>query len=88
MVYFNHMSTKMDLRRYEQYLAEYIDEAIANSDGSNAGIAMYLSEKSFPRFFVKYRSEKQRALADAIKAFDEHRHWPREIILSHLGIGK
>jgi hypothetical protein len=35
---------------------------------------------------VLHKEEKQRALADARHAFDEHRHWPLEIILSHLGV--
>jgi hypothetical protein len=35
---------------------------------------------------VMHREEKQRALADARQAFDEHRHWPLEIVLRHLGV--
>jgi hypothetical protein len=35
---------------------------------------------------VRHREEKRRALEDAQRAFDEHRHWPLEIILSQLGI--
>ncbi|MBP1694734.1 MAG: hypothetical protein H6Q37_2617, partial [Chloroflexi bacterium] len=29
---------------------------------------------------------KNRALAEVRKAFDEHRHWPRSIVISFLGI--
>jgi hypothetical protein len=71
---------------YRKYLREYIQEAIENSDGTNAGISSYLWEKEIGRFLVMNKSEKQRALEDARKAFDDHRHWPQEIVLSHLGI--
>jgi hypothetical protein len=37
-------------------------------------------------FLVRNRAEKQKALEDARNAFDSHRHWPVEIVLSHLGI--
>lgn len=71
---------------YQQYLEEYIKEAINSSDGSNADIANRLWAKKIGRFLVRNREEKNRALDDARKAFDDHRHWPLEIILSHLGL--
>lgn len=71
---------------YEKYMRQYILEAIENSDGSNRGIAEHLSTIHIRRFLVRDREEKRRALEDARRAFDEHRHWPREIILRQLGI--
>ncbi len=71
---------------YNQYLEEYVKEAIANSDGTNADIATYLWVKNIGKILVQHREEKNRALDDARKAFDEHRHWPLEIVLSQLGL--
>ena len=76
----------MNFTRYQHYLRQYVTEAIQNSDGSNRGISEFLWTIQVKGFLVRERSEKERALADARKAFDEHRHWPREIILSQLGI--
>jgi hypothetical protein len=36
--------------------------------------------------FTQHKDERRRALDDLRRAFDEHRHWPREIILAHLGV--
>ena len=71
---------------YRRYLHEYIQEALENSNGSNAEISSYLWEKNLGRFQISNKAEKQRALADARRAFDDHRHWPQKIILSHIGI--
>ncbi len=76
----------MDFLRYQQYLRQFIDQAIRESDGSNQSIAENLWNIQVKGFLVAHREERRRALADARQAFDEHRHWPREIILSHLGI--
>jgi hypothetical protein len=71
---------------YRQYLTEYIREAIKYSDGTNAGIAQYLSGLNPGGRFARNKEEKSRALKDAKAAFDEHRHWPLSIVLSHLGV--
>jgi len=71
---------------YERYLHQYIQEAIRNSDGSNRGIYEILAEQQVRGLLVRHKTEKQRALADARKAFDEYSHWPLDIVLSHLGI--
>lgn len=71
---------------YQHYLETFIRDAIVNSDGSNAGIAAQLWEKKIGSFLVTHKEEKSRALDDARNAFDEHRHWPLEIVLSHLGL--
>ncbi len=76
----------MNLARYQQFLEQYIREAIQNSDGSNRGIAEHLSTIQVKGVLVVHREEKQRALADARQAFDDHRHWPLEIVLRHLGV--
>jgi len=76
----------MDRLRYLQYLKQYITEAVQQSDGSTRGIAEHLSMLQVKGPLVMHREEKQRALADARQAFDEHRHWPLEIVLRHLGI--
>lgn len=76
----------MDIGLYRQYLNEYVKEALENSNGSNSDISGYLWEKKVSGFLVKHRKEKEKALADARKAFDDHRHWPLQIVLSHLGV--
>lgn len=76
----------MDIGRYRQFLEEYVREAVANSNGTPAGIAEYLWAKKMPGRLASHREEKQEALNEARKAFDEHRHWPIAIILSFLGI--
>jgi hypothetical protein len=80
------MAEPINTNHYDNYLVRFIKEAIANSDGSNYGISLYLSEIKIGRWFVPHKLEQKRALKDAQIAFDEHRHWPRNIILSHLGV--
>jgi hypothetical protein len=76
----------MDIKLYRQYLQEYVDEAIEQSNGTVQGIAERLHEKDVRGLFVLHREEKKRALIDARLGFDEHRHWPLDIILRHLGV--
>jgi len=76
----------MDIGAYRRYLEEFVLEALAHSDGTNAGISRYLWEKKVSGLWVRNRLEKQKALAEARSAFDEHRHWPIDIVISHLGI--
>ncbi len=76
----------MDGEAYRAALKKYVQEAIQNSNGSNSQIYEYLSSLTVKGFLVKNKVEKQRALADARKAFDEHRHWPQDIVLSQLGL--
>jgi hypothetical protein len=70
---------------YHRFLEEYVREAIVNSNGTNAGIAEYLWAKKGPGRFASNKEEKIKALTEARRAFDEYRHWPLFIILSHLG---
>jgi len=37
---------------------------------------------------IRNKKEKKRAQEDAIKAFQDHRHWPLEIINTHLGLDR
>jgi hypothetical protein len=76
----------MDIGAYRHYLKQFVTEALENSDGTNAGISSYLWEKRVTGIIVPKRAEKKLALNDARKAFDDHRHWPLEIVISHLGI--
>ena len=76
----------MNNQLYQQYLNEFVNEAISNSNGSNSDIYAWLAEKQIKGMFVRHKEEKLRALADARRAFDEHRHWPTDIVLSHLGV--
>jgi len=76
----------MDIGAYRQYLKELLQEALKNSNGSSSQISEYLREKKISGLLVRHRSEKERALADAKKAFDDHSYWPVDIIISHLGV--
>jgi len=77
----------MDHALYQKYLKEILDQATAQSDGTNRGVAEALSLIHVGGgLFTRHKEERQRALADLRRAFDEHRHWPREIILTHLGL--
>lgn len=76
----------MDHAAYQSYLEKIVREAIAHSDGTNARISEYLWSLQVRGVFTPHKYEKQRALDEARRAFDEHRHWPQEIILSHLGV--
>ena len=76
----------MDLSAYHRYLEQFVIEAVQNSDGTNKSVSDYLWSKSVKGFLTRHRNEKQKALDEARKAFDEHRHWPVKIVLSYLGI--
>ena len=76
----------MNFAAYRQALEQYIGEALAKSDGTHAGISRYLWNQNVSGFFVANKTEKQRAMEDARRAFDDHRNWPVDIILSHLGV--
>ena len=76
----------MDIGLYRRFLEEYIQEAYDGSDGTPAGITEHLRSIKPPGRFTRSRGERQAALRESINAFEEHRHWPLEIILSHLGV--
>jgi len=76
----------MDIVQYRKYLEQYVTTALQDSDGTITGVSEYLEEIKTGGRFTRHKEEKRRALADAQKAFYEHRHWPMEIIISHLGL--
>ena len=76
----------MNIGVYRSYLQDYVNDAILNSDGSISQIRENLASVQIGRIVLRHKQEKTRALMDARAAFDEHRHWPLEIILSHLGV--
>lgn len=76
----------VDLGLYRHYLEEFVREAMENSDGSNAGVLSYLRDVQVRGLLVKHKEEKMKALEEARRAFEEHRHWPTQIVLSHLGV--
>jgi hypothetical protein len=78
----------MDIGAYRTAVQNYVKLALDNTDGSNKQISEYLWSVSVPRFLARNKTEKRRALADVRKAFDDHAHWPLEVILSQLGVDK
>ncbi len=78
----------MEYGLYHHYLEQFVIEALDNSDGTNAEISRYLWAKRIPRFLTRHRTVKLKALNEARKAFDEHRHWPLDIVISHMGLDR
>jgi hypothetical protein len=76
----------MEKGLFRRYLKEYVKEAVDNSDGTTAGISTYLQEMRVSGLLVRNKAEKTKALEEARRAFDEHRHWPVAIVISHLGL--
>jgi hypothetical protein len=76
----------MDYTLYHRYLNEYVAQAIRESDGTPRGIYEQLATYQVGGLFTAHKDERRRALSDARHAFDEHRHWPLDIILSQLGV--
>lgn len=76
----------MDIGIYRAQVEKLVREALKNSDRSFSGISEYLSMQEVRGIFVRHKIEKRRALEDVRQAFDEHRNWPLNIVLSHLGL--
>jgi hypothetical protein len=76
----------MDIGVYRKFLNEIMQDALENTDASTAEISRYLWDRKISGILVRHRKEKERALEDARKAFDDHRHWPVPIVISHLGL--
>ncbi len=75
----------MDHKRYHQFLRDYLQEAIANTNRTTPAVMLYLTEIPAPGRFARNRAERVKAIATLREAFDEHRHWPLDIAISHLG---
>ena len=76
----------MDIQLYRKYLNQFVQGSINRSDGTVRSIREELDSIQLGGFLTRHKTEKKRALMDARQAFEEHRHWPLEIILSHLGV--
>ena len=76
----------MDHKLISQYMHEYLKDALKTGHDRPAEIARYLEELPLPGRFARNKEERIRALREVRQAFTEHRHWPLDIILSHLGI--
>ena len=76
----------MNIGVYRKFLNELMQDALENTDGSTAEISRYLWDRKISGILIRHRKEKERALEDARKAFDEHRHWPIPIVISQLGL--
>ena len=76
----------MDYKLYNQYMHEYLKAALVEGHNKPAEIAQYLEQIALPGRFARNKEERIRALREVRQAFNEHRHWPLGIILSHLGI--
>jgi len=55
-------------------------------NGLDKGMSEYLGTLKVSGLLTRHKEEKTRALKDANNAFDDHRHWPLDIIISHLGL--
>ncbi|HWQ84441.1 MAG TPA: hypothetical protein VN363_07740 [Anaerolineales bacterium] len=71
---------------YRQCLQETVQEAIDHTDGSNLQISEYLWSMKVSGWFTRNKLEKKKAIEEARAAFDNHRHWPLAIVISHLGL--
>ncbi len=76
----------MNNQIYQKYLQEYVKQAVKQSNGSVSEIYDCLGQITVGGWLTRHKEEKRRALQDAMRAFSEHRHWPLDIILSHLGV--
>jgi hypothetical protein len=76
----------MDYKLYNQFILAYLKEALLNGRTKPVEIAAYLDVIPLPGRFARNKEERIRALRAVRQAFTEHRHWPLDIILSHLGI--
>ncbi|MBP1692524.1 MAG: hypothetical protein H6Q37_407, partial [Chloroflexi bacterium] len=57
----------MDIGLFRRYVEDYVRQAVQNSDGTNAGIAEYLSTVKQAGRFASHKEEKNRALAEVRK---------------------
>jgi hypothetical protein len=76
----------MDHALYEKFRRQYLKQAIEATNRTPNEIYRALTEMPRPGRFSFNKEEKLRALHDLQQAFEDHRHWPLDIILSHLGI--
>jgi len=74
----------MNKERYDQFLEEFIREALIYGDQDVDAAASYLMSQRTPRLFVK--QEKKLALERAQKVFSAYRDRPLWFVLKCLGL--
>jgi hypothetical protein len=74
----------MDQSKYNQFVIDYIQEAIEESDGSVSGIANYLEKQKKPGFLAS--GAKKEAFYRVKKVFTEMRDRPFWLVLKALGL--
>lgn len=76
----------MNHQLYQKYLHDYLQEALGRVSHNTPAVMVYLSEMEMPGRFARHREERLKAITTLRQAFEEHRHWPLEIVISHLGL--
>ncbi len=76
----------MDHAKYEKFRRQYLQQALDATNRTPSEIYRALTEIPRPGRFAFDKEEKLRGLHDLQQAFEDRRHWPLDIILSHLGI--
>lgn len=76
----------MDTKIYQQYLEEYVLEALEKKNDDVSAAADYLAEKKNPFLLAKDRKEKKAALQRAKKLLEETRDRPAWIVLKSIGL--
>lgn len=74
----------MNQERYQEYLIDYIREALIYSDKDVSAAANYLQSQRTARFFAK--AEKKEALRRAQKVFSSYQDRPLWFVLKCLGL--
>ena len=69
----------MNRERYEEYLKNYIREALIYGDNDNGQASNYLMAQRTPRFFAK--QEQKEALRRAQKVFSSYQDRPLWFVL-------
>ena len=76
----------MDRKIYQQYLEEYVINALEEENDDVSAAAAHLNNKKKPSVFAKDRKEKDAALKRARKLLAETRDRPAWIVLKSLGL--
>lgn len=76
----------MDQKKYKQFLIEFLQEAIEESDGSVSGIANYIEKQKKPGIFAS--GAKKEAFYRIKKVLTEMRDRPFWLVLKALGLSE
>jgi len=74
----------MDQTRFKDYLIEYTQKALENSDGTPSGAESYFNSQKKPGIFSP--NEKKEAFIRAKKIFSEMPDRPLWLVLKALGL--